>query len=238
MSERSNKVVCLLSGGMDSTVMLANFVNDNVECEALAMDYGQRHSRELIAAERVADYYGVHLTIVEMALPCESLFAGSQSSQVGDRVDVPHGHYAAETMKLTIVPNRNMVLLALAGARAAAIGAGVVAYAAHAGDHAIYPDCRPEFAAAMGNALRFGNDPYILLERPFIHKSKTDICKLGGKLLVPFELTWSCYDPQPEDQFDLDASRHCGKCGTCVERIEAFRDAGVEDPTLYVSQVA
>lgn len=231
----TGKVIVLLSGGMDSTVLLASYVHKNIECEAISLDYGQRHARELIAAENVADYYGVHLTIVELALSCEQLFSGAKSSQVGDRVDVPHGHYAAETMKTTIVPNRNMLLIALAGARAAATGSNIVAYAAHAGDHAIYPDCRPEFAEEMNKALALGNDPPIHLARPFIQLTKTEICRLGYDLAVPFDRTWSCYDPKPLDQGEPAILLHCGKCGTCVERREAFQDSGVFDPTQYAS---
>lgn len=231
----TGKVIVLLSGGMDSTVLLTDYVRKNIDVEAIALDYGQRHSRELIAAEQVADHFGAHLTTVEMALTCEQLFAGAKSSQVGEREDVPHGHYAAATMKTTIVPNRNMILLALAGARAASVGARIVSYAAHAGDHAIYPDCRPEFAMTMNQALALGNDPPIMLDRPFIQLSKTDICRLGHEIQAPFQLTWSCYDPKPLDNGEPTILIHCGKCGTCVERREAFQGAGVFDPTQYAS---
>lgn len=230
----SNKAVVLLSGGMDSAVLLAHMLYEGYECEALAVDYGQRHTRELQAASMVADHYMVGFRVVDMSLVGQQLFAGAKSSQVGERVDVPHGHYTAENMKLTIVPNRNMLLLALAGARAVATEADTVAYAAHAGDHAVYPDCRPGFANAMSEALWEANSPGIQLVRPFIHKTKTDICDRGSQLDVPFQLTWSCYDPQ-EVRIDVEQGYviHCGKCGTCVERKEAFRDAGVEDPTAY-----
>lgn len=228
------KSIVLLSGGMDSTVLLAHLLKDGHECSALCIDYGQRHERELASAYMVADYYKVGIARIDMSLVGEQLFAGAGSSQVGNRVDVPHGHYAAENMKLTIVPNRNMMLIALAGARAAAMGYDAVAYAAHAGDHAIYPDCRPEFADMMAEALALGNDPPVRLIRPFINLSKTEICARGAQLNVPLQLTWSCYDPQ-EVRIDVEQSYviHCGKCGTCVERREAFRDSGTPDPTAY-----
>jgi 7-cyano-7-deazaguanine synthase len=236
------KVVVLLSGGMDSTVLLAQCIHWQYEVEAIGVDYGQRHVQELAAALNVAEHYAVPYRVLDMSLVGEQLFQGAKSSQVGDRVDVPLGHYADESMKTTVVPNRNMVLISLAGARAAAINADLVAYAAHAGDHAIYPDCRPEFAVHAGNALYFGNDPHIKLLRPFIDLTKTEICRLGYGLGVPFELTWSCYAPQlveghPTEGIISPTYIHCGKCGTCVERREAFRDSKVPDPTSYVEQV-
>lgn len=228
------KAVVLLSGGMDSSVLLGHLLEEGVECHALSIDYGQRHARELHAAYMVAQHYGVPFVHLDMSLVGQSLFAGAGSSQVGNRVPVPHGHYTAENMKLTIVPNRNMMLLALAGARAASLGALQVAYAAHAGDHAVYPDCRPEFAEAAANALWEGNNPGIQLVRPFINWTKTQICARGAEINVPLQLTWSCYDPQ-DVRVDLDKTYeiHCGKCGTCVERREAFQDSGVGDPTTY-----
>ena len=128
-------------------------------------------------------------------------------------------------MKSTVVPNRNMIMLSLAAARAIAVGADGVAYAAHSGDHAIYPDCRPEFADAVAAALRICHYTPIELERPFVDMTKADIVRLGAELGVDFSKTWSCYK---------GGEKHCGKCGTCVERREAFRLAGVPDPTEYM----
>lgn len=127
-------------------------------------------------------------------------------------------------MKLTVVPNRNMILLALAGAWAVSTKSEAIAYAAHAGDHAIYPDCRPEFAEAMQGALLLCDWHPVRIARPFLAMSKADLVKLGAELGVPFALTWSCYK---------GGDKHCGKCGTCVERREAFELAGVPDPTKY-----
>jgi 7-cyano-7-deazaguanine synthase len=149
------------------------------------------------------------------------------SSQTDKSVPVPEGHYEEESMKQTVVPNRNMILLALAGAWAISTKSDAIAYAAHSGDHAIYPDCRPEFTEAMSDALRLCDWHEVKLMRPFLYPtpmSKADIVKLGTSLGVPFELTWSCYK---------GGEKHCGKCGTCVERVEAFQLAGVEDPTEY-----
>jgi 7-cyano-7-deazaguanine synthase len=217
-----NKTVVLLSGGLDSSTLVYWLLNRDLEVVALSVRYGQRHACELLAARAVAKHAGVHLVELDLEKSLAEVFAGAKSSQVGSKTAVPIGHYADETMKLTIVPNRNMLLLALAGALAVSIGAPSVAYAAHSGDHAIYPDCRPEFAQAMAKALALGST--IDLVTPFVTISKTEIVRQGTKLRVPFELTYSCYAGRTE---------HCGVCGTCYERQEAFRDAGVSDPTKY-----
>ena len=151
-----------------------------------------------------------------------SLLGGS--SLTDESIDLPEGHYEEESMKATIVPNRNMILLSLAAGHALSIGFDTVAYAAHAGDHTIYPDCRPEFASAMENALGLADWQKLGLHRPFVDKTKADLVRIGHELGVPFESTWSCYAGR-----DL----HCGRCGTCVERKEAFALAGIADPTEY-----
>lgn len=217
-----NRAVVLLSGGMDSTTLLYYLRHEGMECYPFSVLYGQRHQCELDSAEEICHQLGLDLEIVDIEHLRSLLFKGS--SQTDDSVEVPEGHYAEESMKQTVVPNRNMILLALANAYAQSIGAGFVAYAAHAGDHAIYPDCRPEFAQAMGVAfVHSGWDPPVL-NRPFITWTKAQIVKCGSALDVPFELTWSCYKGK---------AKHCGKCGTCVERIEAFELAGVVDSTEY-----
>ncbi len=146
------------------------------------------------------------------------------SSLTDPAVDVPLGHYEAENMKATIVPNRNMVFLAVATAWAISQKAQYIAYAAHSGDHAIYPDCRPEFADAMAQAIKLADWHPVELLRPFVSKTKAEIVKLGQELGVPYQWTWSCYQ---------GGSVHCGACGTCIERREAFALAGVPDPTEY-----
>jgi 7-cyano-7-deazaguanine synthase len=129
-------------------------------------------------------------------------------------------------MKLTIVPNRNMLLLSMAAARAISVGADTVAYAAHAGDHAVYRDCRPEFYESCDETIQLATGDAVSMYAPFIEITKTDIAQRGAQLKAPMHLTYSCYKGR---------SLHCGKCGTCVERIEAFQDAGVTDPTEYES---
>ncbi|MCB1120019.1 MAG: 7-cyano-7-deazaguanine synthase, partial [Verrucomicrobiae bacterium] len=137
---------------------------------------------------------------------------------------VPHGHYEEENMKSTVVPNRNMILLSVATGWAVSLKADCVSYAAHAGDHAIYPDCREEFADALDKTMRLADWQEIYLNRPFVSWTKADIVRRGAELNVPFEKTWSCYE---------GGDQHCGRCGTCIERREAFHLAGVADPTEY-----
>jgi 7-cyano-7-deazaguanine synthase len=208
---------------MDSATCLSLAVTHNPqEVLALTVLYGQRHVREIKSAIDVANHLDVIHRII--SLPPD-IFEGAQSSQIKtSNVAVPHGHYAAESMKATVVPNRNMLLLSTAVAVAISMGVEQVYYGAHAGDHAIYPDCRPEFFAAMEQAVALCDWHQVRLVAPFIHQTKTDIVNAGRALDTPFYLTYSCYEGAPI---------HCGLCGTCQERKEAFRDAGGIDPTEY-----
>lgn len=216
------KTILIYSGGLDSTVLLFHLRDEGHGVKALGIDYGQRHRRELDHAQGIASDIGVPFRVADLS-PLGPFLAGS--SQTSD-LEVPEGHYADESMKLTVVPNRNMLMLSVAIAWAVSTKADAVAYAAHAGDHAIYPDCRPEFAKAMDEAARLCDWSPVELFRPFIGMTKADIVRRGAELAVPFEKTWSCYK-------GLDA--HCGKCGTCVERREAFKVSGVKDATQYAS---
>lgn len=215
--------VTVLSGGMDSTVLAyyAWTLFDRVDL--VSVDYGQRHAVELRYAASTAAALGCRHDVLE--LPIAPVLQGSALTD--DAVEVPHGHYAADTMALTVVPNRNAILFSLAYAVAVARHADAVLVGVHAGDHFIYPDCRPEFVDTLGGALILGNEGFgsVRLEAPFVHVSKTAICRLGDRLGVDWSSTWSCYE---------GGDVHCGRCGTCVERREAFRDAGVDDPTRYL----
>lgn len=211
----------IISGGMDSATLLAQLALDDRVREAITFDYGQRHSVEIGYAERLANYYGVQWRPI--ILPIRELFKGSGSSQVDDK-PVPHGHYAAENMKTTVVPYRNLVMLSVAAARARSINAKYVWYGAHAGDHTIYPDCRVEFVDALNKTLIEGDWVTVKIVAPYLDKTKGQIAKLGGDYRVPFGMTWSCYE---------GGGLHCGLCGACTERKEAFIEAGVEDPTRY-----
>jgi 7-cyano-7-deazaguanine synthase len=214
------KTVVLASGGLDSTILLYYLQEQGHELRALSVDYGQRHHRELQGAADVCRQAGVEHRVADLSA-IRPLLAGSALT---DDVDVPEGHYAAESMKATIVPNRNMILLSIAIGWAVSLKYDGIAYAAHAGDHPIYPDCRPEFVDAMQAAAELCDWQKITIHRPFVDKTKADLVRLGDELNVPFSLTWSCYK---------GGEVHCGQCGTCVERKEAFKFAGVDDPTVY-----
>jgi 7-cyano-7-deazaguanine synthase len=211
----------LLSGGLDSSTLLAEREAEGAAGFALSVDYGQRHVRELQAAAEVAEHYGVEHAVLNMS-GWGALLRGS--ALIDSEVPVPHGHYADESMRATVVPNRNATLLMAACGVAQSVGCDRVVTAVHAGDHPIYPDCRPDFIAAAAEAARLGTDGRVSIAAPFVNISKTDIARLAGQLGAPIELTWSCYEGN---------ALHCGKCGTCVERIEALHDAGVPDPTKY-----
>lgn len=217
------KSVAIFSGGLDSTVLLHELLHAGDEVLALSIDYGQRHRIELEYAQRTVQKLGIPWQRADLSAVAP-LLAGS--SQTSSDIAVPHGHYAEETMKLTVVPNRNMIMLAVAGGWAISVKASRLAYGAHTGDHAIYPDCRPEFVDAMRHALSLADWHQLELYCPFIHLDKAGIVARGAELGVDFTSTYSCYE---------GGQIHCGACGTCVERREAFHKAGVPDPTEYQS---
>ena len=214
-------VVCLLSGGMDSSTLLYQLLQEHTVV-ALGINYGQRHAKELESARLIAKRAMVPYKTLDLSNVREFI---SNSSQTSDIIDVPDGHYEDESMKLTVVPNRNMIMLSIAVGWAISLGAESVAYAAHSGDHAIYPDCRVGFINAFREAARVCHYSPVKLITPFQRKTKADICTLGHDMGVPFELTWSCYKGQ---------EKHCGRCGTCVERALAFKEANIADPTDYM----
>ena len=222
MAAPLSHAVVVVSGGMDSTVLAYQSVGLFEQVDLVSVDYGQRHHTELAYAAATAERLGCRHDVVH--LPVNSYLDGSALTD--GTVDVPHGHYAAETMASTVVPNRNAMLISVAYGVAVARSADAVLVGVHAGDHHVYPDCRPEFIDALDRALRIGNEGlgHVVLEAPFVRRSKTDICRLGGRLGVVWEETWSCYE---------GGDVHCGRCGTCVERREAFRDAAIPDPTTY-----
>ncbi len=222
MLPQSGGYIVLLSGGLDSSVLTHVLYRRGLRVKALNVLYGQRHSREREAATRIAQELGIECVCLDLCSIRPIL--GTTSSLLNSEVAIPLGHYEDASMQSTVVPNRNMLLLSLAAAWSVASSYDGVAYAAHGGDHAIYPDCRPEFASAMDAAIRLCDYREQHLLRPFVNITKADIVKLGSAAGVPLEHTWSCYNGR---------DRHCGKCGTCVERREAFQLAGVPDPTAY-----
>jgi 7-cyano-7-deazaguanine synthase len=216
------KVIAIVSGGMDSTVLL-HWLKKTMKQEvvALTIDYGQRHRKEILCAREQARAVSVPHEVIDAS----AVFRAIGGSCLTDSmIDVPHGHYTDESMKQTVVPNRNMILLSIAIGVAIKVKASSVAYGAHSGDHAIYPDCRPRFARAMAKAAKLADWHPVKLDRPFIHHSKGEIVEMGLELGVDFSKTWSCYEGE---------ELACGKCGTCVERLEAFFDARADDPLQY-----
>ena len=215
------KAVVLFSGGLDSTVLVYHLLNKGADLKLLSIDYGQRHEKELKSSSEIAESLELKHEILRLPM-LNNLLGGSALTDPS--ILLPEGHYAEDSMKATVVPNRNMILLSLAAGHAISLQFDTVAYAAHAGDHTIYPDCRPEFATAIDQALKLCDWNTISLYRPFIQLSKQDLVRKGNELGVPFEKTWSCY---------AGNDKHCGKCGTCVERKEAFELVGLLDPTEY-----
>lgn len=209
-------IIAITSGGMDSAVMVTHFLHLGHTVDTISFDYGQRHRKELQFAALFASSCGLRHDLVDLTR-LRYLLAESGSSLVSD-TEVPEGHYAQENMKKTVVPNRNMIMLSIAGGIAVAREAGSVGIGVHAGDHFIYPDCRPEFIANANNTLRVGNEGFAspTIWAPFINRTKADIALEGFQLGIDFSQTWSCYK---------GGDKHCGRCGTCVERLEAIAEA-------------
>ncbi len=216
------KVCVLLSGGMDSVTAFHQARLDHEIVAALSFDYGSKHNAcELPMARLHAERVRVRHEIISLAF-MDQLF---QSDLLRSGGEIPDGHYAEETMKKTVVPFRNGIMLAVAAGFAESCGADGLVIAAHSGDHAIYPDCREPFMQSMGDAIQSGTYAGIQLLRPFIGLNKSDIARCGSSLGIDFRETWSCYK---------GGHTHCGVCGTCVERREAFLHAGLNDPTPYL----
>lgn len=214
------KGVLLLSGGMDSTTLLYDLVSQGNSVFPISINYGQKHSREVDAARETCNKLKVPLRI--FSFPKFGLIA--PSALTDNRQGIPEGFYTEESMKQTVVPNRNMVLLSLATSYAIGLGVDYVWYAAHGGDHTIYPDCRPEFVEAMKRVLEVCDWKKIILEVPYLHWDKAKILQRGFELGVDYSLTWTCYKGD---------ELACGKCGSCTERLEAFRILGRRDPLGY-----
>ena len=215
------KVIVLLSGGMDSVSVLYDARNTAEVVATLSFDYGSKHNhREIPFAKHHSERFGIQHHVVSLDF-MGHLFKSDLLKSGGD---IPDGHYEASSMKRTVVPFRNGIMLSIAGGVAESQGADAVVIAAHAGDHVIYPDCREDFMNAMADAIRLGTDAGVQILRPFIHLTKAQIAVRGDELGVDFAQTWSCYK---------GGITHCGTCGTCVERREAFQLAGLPDPTVY-----
>ncbi len=216
------KTIVVCSGGLDSVSLAHRIAAEQELLGLISFDYGQRHRKELDFAAACAARLGVFHEIIDM----RGIGSRLTGSALTDDLDVPDGHYAEETMRVTVVPNRNAIMLSVAFGVAAARNADAVAIAVHGGDHFIYPDCRPGFIDAFQAMQDHALDGYasVRLLAPYVAGSKADIVTDGARHGTPFAETWSCYK---------GGILHCGRCGTCVERREAFHLAGIEDPTEY-----
>ena len=207
---------------MDSVTALYEAHKEFDVVAALSFDYGAKHNhKEIPLALYHAEKLGVPHQVVQLGF-IDELFASDLLQSGGD---IPEGHYEEENMKKTVVPFRNGIMLSIAAGYAESKEANGLVIAAHSGDHAVYPDCREDFMKAMGEAIQRGTYEEMNLIRPFINMRKEDIAARGAELGVDFAQTWSCYK---------GGDIHCGKCGTCVERREAFLISGVPDPTEYL----
>lgn len=217
------RVVVLLSGGMDSVTALYHSAPQHEIVACLSFDYGAKHNpREL----GFARHHAKELRIPHHTVALDFIAETFKSDLLTSGGEIPKGHYEEATMKQTVVPFRNGIMLSIAAGFAESRDAEGLVIAAHAGDHAIYPDCREEFMKAMSDAIRLGTYAGVEVLRPFIAMDKAGIARRGAELGVDYSMTWSCY---------VGGETHCGECGTCVERREAFLLAGTADPTDYVS---
>lgn len=218
----NQRVVVVHSGGLDSTVLLYHLLSTGHSVRALSVDYGQRHLiQEMAAAEVICARLGVERRVLDLTA-LVGFFGNNALTTAG--IALPEGEYATETIGLTAVPNRNMVLLSVGIAWAASLGFDSVAFGAHGGTHTNYPDCKLPFVEAMDRVAQVCDFRPIRVLAPFVNRVKADIVRRGAELGVPFELTWSCY---------AGGKTHCGRCGTCVDRRLAFESAVIADPTRY-----
>lgn len=221
--KQKTKVLVVFSGGMDSTALLSYAEKTYEHVIALSFFYGQRHAqRELEAAKAITEKLGVQHMIVNAA----QVFSVTNlnTALINHAIAVPDGLYDEKSMAITVVPGRNLIFLSIAASVAEAEGCAFMFTGVHAGDHAIYADCRQPFIRAANEAISASSDGKVFLQAPFVYYTKSDIVDYGVSFNAPFELSWSCYK---------GGDAHCGTCGTCTERIEAFYVAGVPDPTTY-----
>jgi len=209
----------VVSGGMDSVTMMYEYAEQIAL--AVSFDYGSNHNKKEIECAKL---HCERLGIRHLIIPLGFMGQYFKSSLLEGADAIPEGHYTAENMKSTVVPFRNGIMLSVACGLAESNGLKKVLIANHGGDHTIYPDCRPEFINAMSSAMTLGTDTQVEVFAPYTNITKSDIARHGKALNLNYAETWSCYK---------GGDKHCGKCGTCVERIEALAEAGIEDETEY-----
>lgn len=211
----------IVSGGMDSITLLHEYSKDIAL--ALSFDYGSKHNaKEIPFAKLHCERLGIKHIVIPLAFVNE--YFKSSLLKSGD--EIPEGHYQADNMKSTVVPFRNGIMLSIAAGLAESNDLRKILIANHNGDHAIYPDCRATFIDSMNEAISYGTYKNIKVFAPYTGISKADIAMHGKELGLDYAETWSCYK---------GGEKHCGKCGTCIERIEALNEAGITDLTEYQS---
>ncbi|MGN0235713.1 MAG: 7-cyano-7-deazaguanine synthase QueC [Paludibacteraceae bacterium] len=211
--------IIVLSGGLDSTTLLYEY--QSRIALAVSFDYGSNHNKRELA---FAALHCERLGIKHLIIPLDFIHQYFHSSLLAGAEAVPEGNYDDENMRSTVVPFRNGIMLAVAAGLAEDNGLQQIMMANHAGDHAIYPDCRPSFVQAMDSAVQAGTYNGVRLFTPYTRLTKADIARRGKALGIDYSETWSCYK---------GGEHHCGKCGTCTERMEALREAGIDDKTVY-----
>ena len=212
--------ILILSGGMDSVTLLYDY-QERIAL-AISFDYGSNHNAREIPFARM---HCERLGIPHHVIPLDFMTTYFRSSLLSGADDIPEGHYADENMKSTVVPFRNGIMLAIATGMAETNDLSYVMMANHGGDHTIYPDCRPEFVEAFDAAAQAGTYNGVHLLSPYCHMTKGQIAARGRELGINYAETWSCYK---------GGDKHCGRCGTCIERKEALAEAGIPDPTDYL----
>ncbi|SEI83206.1 7-cyano-7-deazaguanine synthase [Allopseudospirillum japonicum] len=215
----ARKAVVIYSGGMDSFTLLHQVIQQGYQVYPVSFDYGQRHARELAAAKHVCQM----LNLPHQCIDLRSIQPLLDQSALTGQHPVPQGTYAPENLQITLVPNRNMILLSLAIAYAVNLGANECFYGAHGGDHVLYPDCRPEFVTGMDQMAQISNLQPVRIRAPFLHYDKADILRLGQAMHLDYALTWTCYQ---------GAEQPCGTCSACHERAQAFAACGCADPLI------
>lgn len=221
---KKNKTLAVVSGGMDSVTMLHDLHDQGHELSVVSFNYGQRHVKELEVAKKNAEKLGLKHRVVNMSFLAQLL---DNSALTGD-TSVPEGHYADENMKLTVVPNRNMIMASLAIGIAVNDGLDNIALGVHSGDHAIYPDCRPEFIEKLGAVARIANYEPINVLAPYIEMDKGSIIARGLEIdTMDYADTWTCYK---------GGDIACGVCGSCQERLEGFLTNNIKDPLEYATR--
>lgn len=211
--------ILIYSGGLDSTTLLYEY-KERVAI-AVSFDYGSKHNtKEIACAEQICRELGIRHIVINLAFIRDwfhsSLLQGNEA--------IPEGQYAESNMHSTVVPFRNGIMLSVAAGLAEDNGLKYIMMANHGGDHTLYPDCRPEFVEGMNSAVKAGTWNGVELVAPYTHLTKADIARRSKELGIDYSKTWSCYK---------GGEHHCGVCGTCLERKEALRLAGIEDPTIY-----